>query len=242
MQNLSSLQKMWLNYLGYMYALAYFTTHHRLLGLRLSSWLRFLSLALVVIAWTRGWGTAWLAGALLLAAWLNVTYWRAGRAGYNKFVPDEAAVLPTEPLSPLPPNQRVPLQATGIFSVNNREDFALLRPAEYWQAPLGDHIVMVQQRPGQFRYQFFTATSLQEIHVGWLIYGRKPHRALAVSFLVMWGPDFNELTQVYMTHHNSSSSRPLARRTVYFTFDEDATRRAVWHNLVYDARQARIQS
>lgn len=241
MPTLPSLKKVQLAYLGRIYYLTYFTTLHRFFGFRLSSWIRFLSVVLAFTAWVRQWPMPLLLAAILLAVWINLTYWRARRAGFNKFLPDEAAVaIPsTEELVPLPPNQHIQMQATGVFSVNDKEDFLLLRPAEYWQVPLGDHIVMVQQQPHQFRYQFFNATSLQEVRAGWLIFGNRPHLALAVTFLLAWGPEFNELTQVYMTHHNSSSSRPREKRTIYFTFDDADNRRAVWHNLVYDARRAR---
>jgi len=64
------------------------------------------------------------------------------------------------------------MRATGLFGTAHWETKLLLRPATYWQVPLGEHVVMVEYEQGKFVYQFFSATGLQNIQQGVLLNGR----------------------------------------------------------------------
>ncbi|RMG99802.1 MAG: hypothetical protein D6706_05065 [Chloroflexi bacterium] len=179
--------------------------------------------------------------ALLLAASVRILYWQAQRDGYTRFVPRKTPWLPPEKLNPLKANERVPLRATGIFSLNDREAHVLLRPAHYWQVPLGDHIVMVEQVPGKYLYQFFNGTNLQEIRHGWLIFGPEPIPSLAVTFMVTWGPEYSDQVRFYYVDGGQQERPPTTRRTVYFTFEQPEKLEAVWHTMVQDARRVRSE-
>lgn len=239
MQNLSFLKKAYLGYLGRVYAFAYHTTQRGLLGIKVSTLLKWASIGLVIAAWVLDWGGLALGITLFFAVWLRWLYWRAARAGYSKFIADETAVIPTAQLDPLPANRRVQLWATGTFCLSDREEYVLLRPAEYWQVPLGEHIVMVQSGQEHFLYQFFNAGTLQEVQRGWLVFGSRPLETLAVTFLGRWGPSSTDYGRAFYVGSNDNSDANLKKNTVYFTFQDGREQDAVWHTIVSDARQAR---
>ena len=143
------------------------------------------------------WPSPVMVTLLLFVVWINYSLWRARRDNYSRFVPLSSNLqqAPTQPA--LPPNQRLTVRATGLFSVSGRESRLLLRPAHYWRVPLGDHIIMAEEGPGKFLYQFFDAHSLQELREGLLLFGPQPAATLAVSFLARWGPEYTRFGQVY---------------------------------------------
>jgi hypothetical protein len=241
MQDLSLLKRLYYYYLGNIYAFAYRTDRRRFLGARISSWIKFLMLVLLVAAWLFRLGSVALILALLLALWVRLLYWRAQKAGYSKFIPDKTAVVPTAELDPLSPNQHVKVRATGLFSLIDKEEYVLLQPAEYWQVPLGDHIVMVHRTAGSYLYQFFNASTLQEVQHGWLVFGSEPLKTLAITFGARWGPAFTEYGQLYYTGGNGDKT-PAQKLTIYFTLANEAEHRAVWHTIVQDARRVRTSS
>lgn len=181
---MNALRRLTYAYLSRMYALMYFLSRRPFL-IALVRWLPLLAL---FIGWLRGWPPAALLAVALVAVWINYSLWRARRDNYNRFVPHARPLgdAPAEP--PLPPNTRLEVLATGLFSVSGRESRLLLRPAKYWHVPLGDHIIMAEEEPGKYLYQFFSAATLQELREGLLLYGAQPTPALAVSFLARWGP------------------------------------------------------
>ena len=239
MQNISFLRKLYLAYLGRVYTFAYLTSQRGFLGAKFSTLLKWMTTGLVIAAWIFDWGSVALGLTLFLALWVRWLYWRAARAGYSKFIADEAAVIPTSQLEPLPANQRIQLRATGSFGLRDREEYVLLRPAEYWQVPLGEHIVMVQSGQGRFLYQFFSANTLQEVQRGWLIFGSRPLDTLAVTFLGKWGSASGDYGQAFYVGGGDNSDANLKKKTIYFTFQDGVEQEAVWHTIVSDARQAR---
>jgi hypothetical protein len=239
MDNFPLLRRLQYGYLGRLYSLAFWATTHRFLGIRFSTLFKWVPLILLLFGWIDR-GPLWLLAVLLLATlWIHLAFWRAQQVNYNHFVANETPVLSADELTPLPPNRRVETRATGLFSVTGRENNVLLQPAKYWQVPLGEHIVMVEERPGKYLYQFFNASALQEVRQGWLIYGRRPLAALAISFLSVWGPAYTNF-QIYEL--GDRVGPPPRKQTIYLTFENDADRRAVWHTIVHDARRARQQS
>ncbi|MCA9961725.1 MAG: hypothetical protein KC443_21950 [Anaerolineales bacterium] len=243
MDHFSPWQQLYFNYLGRVYALTFWAKMRNFLGMRVRSWVILLSAALGLYLATRPGTFLLVILGILIPAFFIFSFWRAQKAGYNKFVPDAQDALPeTEALRPLLPNERVKLRATGVFSLVNREDFVLFRrPSEYWHVPLGEHIVMVEQLPGHFLYQFFNATTLQKVQNGWLIFGAKPQRALAVTFLVSFGPEYNDPTLFYFVGKGDGAAAPKPR-TIYFSFDSEEAHHAVWHTIIADARSARLQA
>jgi len=230
MDGLSPLHRAYYAYLSRMYALAYGLNRRSLL----SALARWLPIVALLVGWIRAWPPAVMIALLLVALWLNYSLWRARRDNYNRFVPNRAAGDPAPEPTPLPPNERLPVLATGLFSVSGRESRLLLRPAKYWRVPLGDHIVMAEEEPGKFLYQFFDARSLQGLREGLLLFGPHPKATLAVSFLARWGPEFTRFGPYQEADHGDQPPRQV---TVYLSAD-DATRRLIRDSIVSDARQA----
>jgi hypothetical protein len=238
MQNLSGIKKNYYRLLGQLYFWTYVTTLREVMGVKWSWFLRRFPLVFIVAGFLLEWGWVTLL-LLLLVVLANVVYWVAARAGYNKFVGGTggtAVAIPDDELIILPPNEKIHLRATGLFGVRDEEAQVLLRPADYWQIPLGDHIVMVERAPGRYMYQFFNAASLQKVEEGWLIFGREPREALAVTFRSRWTPTFAQFEVRYYVQDEEPTA-PL--RTVYLTFENEEHKRSVWHNIIRDARRVR---
>ncbi len=223
--------------LGFEYSLTYWTRGHRFLGFRISAIVMWLAFVPLLAVWRQDSSGVILALALLFGLWVAGLYWRARRVGYKKFVAGETAVLPPGELEPLPTNQRIPLKASGIFGVSDREEQVLMCPAEYWRVPMGDHTVMAQPEPGRFLYQFFNAAKLQNFQQGWLIHGPTPQSVLAVTFFSNWGKETISLRELYQG--SDESGREKKRRTIYLCFDDKEDERAVWHTILSDAREKR---
>lgn len=241
MDTLPSWRRLYLSYLSRAYALMNALNRRSFLGLRLKSLARWVPIFFFLIGWWRNWAAGVLALLLLLIVWVNYSLWRAKRDNYMRFVPAGAPLPEEAKLTPLPPNHKVPVRATGLFSISGRENNLLLAPANYWRVPLGEHVLMVEELPGKYLYQFFGARNLQNIQPGWLLYGAKPIESLAITFLAQWGPEYTRFGQVYETGDNSDLPPPK-RITVYLSADDETIRRSIWQTIVHDARQARLQA
>lgn len=239
MENVNLLKRIYYRYLGVMYWLIHWTDIHRILGIRASSLIRLFSLALPIVAWIQGWGRGAILVALLLFLWIQFSYWRGRRSGYYRFVGQESKLLSENDINPLKMNKHVQVCASGIFSLKDWERNVVFRPAEYWQVPLGDHAFMVEHEPGRFLYQFVSATLMQNLQKGWLLYGSKASPALSISFLSTWGPEFNDDQFSFRGKNKKKAAEKL--RTIYLSFDNKETEEAVWQNLLYDARRVRSE-
>lgn len=217
--------------LSQLYAFIYLTRRRTLLGVTLATWAVLLLLLLALWAFLLRW-PGWVSQvALLTALALMAGYWIAGRKGYTRFVGDDEMVLDPEFASPRD-ESRVPLRATGIFSVRDYEKYVLNEPAEYWRVPMGHHVIMVQNGPGQYLYQIVEPQHMCNLEAGYLLHGRHPQKALALSFLVSWSPELAREPTFYPGAPEEPARNPGEQRTIYFTFDHDADRFAVWRSLL----------
>ncbi|MCL4264986.1 MAG: hypothetical protein KJ069_17330 [Anaerolineae bacterium] len=230
MQNISLFKRLYYAYLGWAFAMTYRTTRRQFLGYAISSWLKFVAVMLFLGALVLRWGQLAITLALLLVIWVYFSYWRAARQGYNRFVVDTTAVPPADTPS-LPPGQRVSLYATGVFAVVDREQSVLLRPAEYWLSSNGEHGVIVNEYDKKYLYQFFRAETLQAVRAGWMIFGRRPLRALAITFLPTWGPDHADDVVTYVVGGGVKENNKGKGRTIYFAFEDTAVEDQVWQTL-----------
>lgn len=242
MASLPLLRRLYFLYLSRAYAVMYGLIQRRILGFRLSNLVRWLPILLLLFGWLRDWPAGILIALLVFITWINFSLWRAKRDNFNRFVTDDKNIPgDTDETNVLPPNKKVSILTTGLFSVSGRESNLLLRPADYWHVPLGDHVVMAEELPGKFLYQFFSASSLQVIQRGWLLFGPEPIETLAVTFLARWGPEYTRFGQVY--EDGSDIGMPPPKRvTIYLSTADGKIRQAIWHTIVSDARQARLNS
>lgn len=229
-------------FLGRLYYGTYWLRHRTFWGFALSTWLLLLFFVLLFAAGLSAWGWRGFGAVLGLGAVVRAAFWVSERAGYNKFVPDEQDDWPARAeLRPLPDNQRVKVWATGVFSLLDRENFVLLRnPTQYWRVPLGDHILMVKQAPQRYLYQMFNAATLQKVQRGWFIFGSEPHRALAITFQVIFGPGLDDPTLRYFVGGGLGKSA-TSSRTIFLSFADEADYLAVWHTILQDFSGDRVQ-
>lgn len=222
--------------LSRLYAYLYWSKRRGILGISLHTWLIILFLGMFIAALWLRWPTPvilfWLVLSILL--WLALLV--ARRAGFKRFVSDPDMSLDKEFAAPVP-EQHVPLRATGVFSVKEYEDYVLEHPAEYWHVPMGQHIFMVQQQPGRFLYQIVEPQHIQAVEPGYLLHGPEPQKALALHFLVSWGPEFAQEPSYYHFDDALTDQKPKEKRTIYVTFDHDADRFAVWRSLLQNSEE-----
>ena len=239
MQNVNFIKRPYYRYLGIVYRLIHWTDTRRILGVRYSSLIRLLLLALPIVGWIQNWNWLAVVFTLLIFLWIQYSYWRSRRTGYYRFVGEDTGLLATANIDPLQPDKPIPGCATGVFSLKDWEKNVIFRPASYWQVPLGDHAVMVEHEPGRYLYQFFSAKLMQDLQKGWLLYGSQPNPALSISFLSSWGPEFSEEN---ISLRGKNKNKPAEKlRTIYLSFENKESEEAVWHNLLYDARRVRSQ-
>jgi hypothetical protein len=227
-------QRIYYRCLGLLYGFAYWTSSHSFI-FRWSTWVKLLAFAPLIWVWRQNRSVPLLILALLMGGMVLWLYWRAWRVGYKKFVAGETAVSHLTSVSPILPDQRIPHKASGIFGVADREEQVLLKPAEYWQVPLGDHTIMVQSAPGRFLYQFFNADNLQNVRTGWLVHGFNPQPVLAITFYSAWGSSQLSLRELYQAGGAENHESKL--RTIYLLFENDADGTAVRHMILDDVRE-----
>ncbi len=236
MDALPPLRRAYYAYLSRMYALLYDMNRRSFLGMRLSTLACRVPILALLVGLLLRWSWPMLIALALLSLWINYSFWRAKRDNYNRFIAN-----PTPPDAAMPalaPNHKLPIRATGLFSVSGRERSLVLRPAHYWRVPLGDHVVMVDEEPGKFLYQFFDAQTLQEVRPGWLLFGARPVASLAVTFLARWGPAYTHFGPGY--DPDDAKQPPPKRVTIYLSADDEAIHHTIRHAIVDDARQARL--
>ena len=220
---------------GSLYAVLHATVRRTFLGATIRGWLMNLPLFLAPLLLLMGWPNAWPIAMLVLALVLRLLYWKAKRDGYVRFVA-ESEQQPGDDGPAVRDDQRITVQATGVFSVKDWEEYLLARPADYWRVPMGDHAVMVQHSPGRFLYQFIRLGAVEAIEAGLLCHGRQPQKALAVTYLTSWGPESDDVD--FMFYAPSDEGNPSAiRRKMFLAFENESIRASVWRNLLRDGRQ-----
>ena len=235
MHEIGLLKSIYYNYLSYLYWFTHYTSTHKVLGIRLSTIVKLLAITLVLMAWFYRWGDIPIILTIVLLAWIFTAYWRAGRSGYFQFVAENTAQANDQAYKKLQPYRRVSCIATGIFSVQDWEKNVLLRPAAYWQAPRGDHGLMVEHEPHRYLYQFFNVSKMQDLHRGWLLYGPHPRPALSISYLSIWGPEFAQ--EQYSIFGSDRKPVEPKLRTIYISFSSKEEEEVICQNILNDIQQ-----
>jgi hypothetical protein len=222
-------------FLGNLYWFTHNTSTRRFLGIRYSMIVKLLAIILILAAWIYDWGRIPLIISISLLIGLYLAYWHARRAGYFKFVGGKPALPAFGDYRKLPPYKRVPCIATGVFSVQDWEKSVLLKPADYWQVPHGDHALMVEHLPKKYLYQFFNVSGMKDIQQGWLLYGSHPKPALSISYISIWGPEFTGgLFNIFRTE--PKPVEPVLR-TIHLSFSSSNEEETVFQNILRDLQQ-----
>lgn len=177
-----------------------------------------------------GWWVTSLWVATLCA--LQIALLRLRRRDFVTFTPGE---LPTVQPRPLDARPKLPIFATGQFSVQGKCQRFTWLPGFYRTFATREHALMcqVEERPPAsigrwpeaergFWYLFFTPSEIQTVRWGWLAFGRTRLPALAV------------------TYHSSNQPAPSRRaqpavgEIVYLAFDHEDDGRTILADLLYD--------
>ena len=224
------------------FKLAYQFRLHRVGGWALDRWAVTLAWGAGVFILTRwAWrgqpvlpAWHWLILALLLLSGAVVVALRgwAARRSYVVFLPESGLVSP--PPTPLLPEDKIPLRATGRFDVQGREHLFADLPA-YWRTYASrEHAVLAIQHPtrfllGQSRaeddgmwYAFIPPAAITEAMPGALRYGRRVSPGLRV---------------VYRRQSPARDGKRPPKAvvaTIYLAFEDEASRASVWADVVAD--------
>lgn len=177
-------------------ALFYQLSRHEFAGLHFLRWLQ-VDLLILAGAAALGWiPGGWLAGGLALTLFAALIagqyYWEA--KGFIEFQPGEMPLV--NPAS-LPSSVKLPIRASGYFSVENKHgQFAWLQ-GFFRTFPSREHAVICLNQPtsllyfGQspanqvgMWYSFFRPETVEEIHWGEIRFGKARLPGLAVAYTV----------------------------------------------------------
>lgn len=215
--------------IGLILQLAYRLRRHFWLGWSLARWWGLLLVVVGLWAVIRWWPYPWPAvvpGGLLLAL-VAILAW-AGRQGYVRFenTPAAQSLLQETPSPPpLRCQELVPIRASGWFTVEGEDQYYVDLEADFETVGTREHIVLGHVHPSRFLlfgrwpkhelcwwYIFFQPAMIQQMDVGHLHFGSRPHLALRV----VHAPDGQ------------------TRQSVHFTFEDAVALRRVWDDLLLD--------
>jgi hypothetical protein len=225
----------WARFQGLVYAILHATVRHTFIGATIRGWLINLPLLVALFLVLTGEPIGRIIVIVVAALLLRLLYWKARRDGYVRFL-DEETPHPGEGVTVVGESEKVPVKATGVFSVKDWQEYILAGAAEYWRVPMGDHAVMVNYAPGRFMYQFIRLGSIEQIQAGLLFHSRQPQKALAITFLTSWGPESEDPN--FMFYAPSDESDPARKqRKMFLAFEDMAARDSVWLSLLSNGRQ-----
>lgn len=224
---------------GALYAGLYYTSRKRVLGFAISGWLKNLPLIFAPFAWLFGLGLGWSIFGIFIAIVVRMLYAVGKRAGYIRFIPEEY-LQPPDNIERIRNDQKVPVFASGTFSVKDWERYVRQHAAQYWRVGMGDHVIMIDYASGRFLYQFIQPGSLEKVMPGKLCSGRQPDPALELTYQSNWGPESTDVSFMFYSPGKDAKSAKL-RRKIYLSFTTPEQRQIVWNNLTGGQDQAEFK-
>ena len=170
------------------------------------------------------WPLAAALGALLLV-YARILTW-ARRRRYVYFAPGEVLLDDPPPGAGLDMAGLIPIRASGWFTVEGKRQYYVDLDADYQTVPSREHIVLARVYPSRFLllgrwlereigwwYIFFEPAMVRQIQVGRLHFGARPRLALQLTY----------------------SAGVKTQETIQVAFDNLATLKQVWADLIIDA-------
>ena len=219
--------------------LLYFLTRQQIGGMplvRLPQWLLLIAAAL----WAPGWlpGRWWVTGlclAALLALQIALVHLRR-----RDFVFFTAGALPAVTPAALNAKPKIPIYATGQFSVENKSQHFTWLTGFYRTFATREHALICQvaertllpigrwpESETGLWYVFFTPPEIQQVRWGRLTFGRAALPAIAVTYRSTTQPSQRRRT------------RDASDATVYLAFQQADDGRTILADLLYDQRRDR---
>ena len=172
----------------------YQVSRYRLGGMPLLNWVRW-ALFCCALIWASGWlpGRWWVTGVCTALLLLSLTIQMQLRR--RDFVSFQATALPTTPQSVLNPAHKLPIYATGLFSVENKYQRYTWLPGFYRTFATREHALLCQVAARKFLqvaewpesetglwYVFFMPSDIKQIHWGELRFGKTVRPAIAITY------------------------------------------------------------
>jgi hypothetical protein len=216
-----------LSLVGVVLQSAYRLRRHLWLEWPLSRWLGFLLLAGGTAVLIHYWPQFWLAippGALFLGYAALMT-WAARRQHVHFEAAPEPEGLLHDAGDALGKEELVPVQASGWFTVEGKDQFFMDIEADFETVGTREHIILGRVHPSRFLllgqwpkweqgwwYLFFRPEMIRAVEIGYLHFGPHPQAALRVSYTL------NEESE----------------ETIYLSSDDASMLRQVWDDLLLD--------
>jgi hypothetical protein len=215
---------------GAILKLAYQLRRHLWLEWSLARWLGVLllgaALGSLFVQALRPWAA--LAIGLFFLGYLVLLRW-ASRHRYIRYAPlslEDVAPSDLSAVRPLRVEELVPVRASGLFSVEGKEQYYVDLEADFETVGTREHIILGRVLPSKFLvvghwsygelgwwYIFVRPAMLRGLGVGLLYFGAEPLQTLRVVY----------------------APEPEVEQTVYLTFQDDSALRRVWNDLLLDA-------
>jgi hypothetical protein len=219
-----------LSSIGLILQLAYRLRRHFWLGWSLARWLGFLLAVAGLGALIRGWPRSWpamLLGGLLLGYLLFLAW--AARRRFVRF--EGARGVPSRfqddpPASPLRKEERVPVRASGWFTVEGMTQYYVDLEAEFETVGTREHIILARL----YASRFLLLGNWPEHELGWWYTFFQPAMIQGLSAgRLHFGPQARPALRVVYGHEEEKP------QTLYLAFDEASALRRVWDDLARDA-------
>ena len=214
---------------GRLYKLIYQFSRHYLFGWTLYRWMLLaLLLAPLILVLVSARQSAAdiviLAAVTIISAACLFFTWRLRQGGYLDFEPHPPGE-PT-PANPLPPSEKIPLHASGNFSVGNRTRYFVEEAALYQTFKTRERAIMVAIE----RSRYLLLAQSSEAEVGWWYAFFTPHIIQAVQpGRVCFGAHMRPALRI--TYYSQETDTP---ETLYLSFNSPDERRQVLADLEAD--------
>ena len=185
---------------GLIHQTTYRLSRHYSGGWTLLRWLILLLLIAPILSVTKTffqwppWGWLPLAIAALFSAAIFFTLWQSKRRGHICFLAGQTPRLPQLPPTELPFPQKIPLRASGNFSVEGQTRYFVEENAFYQTFATRERVIMVNvsftrllfapspKAEIGWWYSFFTPKILVTYQPGTLCFGASPRPALQLRY------------------------------------------------------------
>ncbi len=236
--------------LGILFKASYQLRRHLWAGLALDRWLAVLLLVgvgLMAIGLLPGGVVGIVAGVSLLVLLWMLPVW-AARRNYVAFRPDHHGQQPALQPTPLSPNDKLPVRASGLFEVQGKEQVFTELQAYLRSFQTREHAVMAIVPPsrllliGQWPqadigmwYIFFKNTELRRIEPGASYFGHRPRPALRLSVEQTLPPKRSPLEAWGLVQSDKPKPR-LRQQVIHLSFENVEDRNRMLSNLLFDAQ------
>ncbi len=218
----------------------YQVSRYQLGGMPLLNWVRWALFGATLI-WASGWlpGRWWVAGACIALLVLSLTVQM--RLRKRDFVNFQASALPTTVPRLLDPSHKIPIYATGLFSVENKYQRYTWLPGFYRTFATREHALLCQMAARKFLqvvawpesetglwYVFFMPGDIKQIRWGALRFGKTVRPALAVTY---------ELTIPKQARMRKDA---MCTETIFLAVQNEADGHTLLADLCFDAPAAAL--